>query len=621
MAQTLRTAGAASLTSDRDTHDNSDSPSSPLLDEGVRVKKEAREEEDDLYDESDDESEDEERTNEFVTKKPLGEPTNWNFSIKDIIDILNSPWVELNPNYQRGVVWSEERMSGLISSLLEDFYVPPIIFNIQFPVIDGVKRRKRICVDGKQRLTSIREFMNGNIPVKDKWDRKWFYQEGIDAAGSRHSSRRILPETIKAAFRNKRIVCYEYEKLTHEQEEDLFARVQKGMALNTAEMMRATTGPWQSFARIYELDFPSVMGLIERKRSAEFRIILACFSQIYEALKADMQNKVPSLKASAPSIRKFIENKDALNDNTKRLYRDVFTTFSQLVEQDPMAFEDRGWDHAKKFAPVEVVCVAVLIALYQESRTKQQMLKDIRQSRDALRKDNIDLRLNAKVWRDAWNFIDAIDKDRPKPSPLSLAGKASDKGSSENAAVASSNRTSARTTPHRTREPTGYCAASEGAESPPRRPARPKRELSGAHQPPALETEQGPVPQARMVASPAVTDHHSTMHPPSNIEKPPPSSVKWPLPSNVERPPPSNVKRPPIIETFQRPPTGRYIPGKTRVGSGPNSPSAVLVESPRSIATASPSSQSPEPSRKRRVLDLGTEINGARTLASKKARF
>ena len=71
--------------------------------------------------------------------------------------------------------------------------------------------------------------------------------------------RRILPERLRQQFRMMNLLCYEFENLTPEQEEDLFARVQKGMPLNFAEKFRATRGEWQSLADLFERDFNNVM--------------------------------------------------------------------------------------------------------------------------------------------------------------------------------------------------------------------------------------------------------------------------------------------------------------------------------------------------------------------------
>jgi hypothetical protein len=66
--------------------------------------------------------------------------------------------MDLNPDYQRDVVWTPDRMTSLINSLMCKFYIPPLIFNVISVVCeDGASRYKRISIDGKQRLTSIRD--------------------------------------------------------------------------------------------------------------------------------------------------------------------------------------------------------------------------------------------------------------------------------------------------------------------------------------------------------------------------------------------------------------------------------------------------------------------------------
>ena len=90
--------------------------------------------------------------------------------------------MNINPDYQREVVWSEGRMVHLVDSLFNNYYVPPLIFK----VISGTKpgtnerRRWRTCIDGKQRLTTIRKFFDGEIPYIDKRRQKWYYCESTD---------------------------------------------------------------------------------------------------------------------------------------------------------------------------------------------------------------------------------------------------------------------------------------------------------------------------------------------------------------------------------------------------------------------------------------------------------
>ena len=63
------------------------------------------------------------------------------------------------------------------------YYIPPVIFNLQDRVVKQANGKKkvvphRICVDGKQRLTSIFKFMSGEISFSDSAhpQKKWYVQ-------------------------------------------------------------------------------------------------------------------------------------------------------------------------------------------------------------------------------------------------------------------------------------------------------------------------------------------------------------------------------------------------------------------------------------------------------------
>lgn len=76
--------------------------------------------------------------------------------------------------------------------------------------------------------------------------------------GSLTRKRRILPQLWKAKLRKIPLVCYEYDHLDRGQEEALFARVQKGVRLSSAEKLKATRGKWQGLADSIEREFNTV---------------------------------------------------------------------------------------------------------------------------------------------------------------------------------------------------------------------------------------------------------------------------------------------------------------------------------------------------------------------------
>jgi hypothetical protein len=91
--------------------------------------------------------------------------------------------IDLDPEYQRGwcctviqrldavpllifispaaVVWSTSKQMAIIDSLFHNYYIPPVVFAISKDPLDGYETR--LCVDGKQRLTSIQKFFDGQV--------------------------------------------------------------------------------------------------------------------------------------------------------------------------------------------------------------------------------------------------------------------------------------------------------------------------------------------------------------------------------------------------------------------------------------------------------------------------
>jgi uncharacterized protein with ParB-like and HNH nuclease domain len=68
-------------------------------------------------------------------------------------------------SYQRGVIWSPEKKSFLIDSILKNYPIPPIFLRMIIDKDSG--DTKYDVIDGKQRLTAIKEFINGDISLPD----------------------------------------------------------------------------------------------------------------------------------------------------------------------------------------------------------------------------------------------------------------------------------------------------------------------------------------------------------------------------------------------------------------------------------------------------------------------
>ena len=86
---------------------------------------------------------------------------------------------ELNPDFQRGHVWTDAQRVAYIEALIRKTTTGRILFNCPGWVTSDsggdIKANSWVCVDGLQRLTAVRMFMAGEFKV--------FASEGFEGLG------------------------------------------------------------------------------------------------------------------------------------------------------------------------------------------------------------------------------------------------------------------------------------------------------------------------------------------------------------------------------------------------------------------------------------------------------
>ncbi|THV05346.1 hypothetical protein K435DRAFT_103212 [Dendrothele bispora CBS 962.96] len=209
-------------------------------------------------------------------------------SIQALYNSLESKEIFLEPDYQRDIVWNPDKQSKLVDSILRNFPVFPLIFAVQE---DANGRTRKAVIDGKQRLTAIHRFLNGEIPhidpvAKDSTGHKikhWFRAENNQGASNATSSKRkrdILPDEYRRAFLEKMLVVYEFDDISDGEERAIFQRIQCGVALTKDEILQVIDSPRSSFMHSLVDSYITETTLAhpdlkwERKRGKAFRIIV-----------------------------------------------------------------------------------------------------------------------------------------------------------------------------------------------------------------------------------------------------------------------------------------------------------------------------------------------------------
>lgn len=111
------------------------------------------------------------------------------------------------------IKWDTQNLTVLLYHTLQKYYVPPLIFshnNLR------LMNEKLVCIDGKQRCTSIVRFMDGEIPfVSPGTKEKLWFKDGP-------GKRKLLPMPLRRHFEQVNLPAVTYKELGEEQQRDIF---------------------------------------------------------------------------------------------------------------------------------------------------------------------------------------------------------------------------------------------------------------------------------------------------------------------------------------------------------------------------------------------------------------
>ena len=119
---------------------------------------------------------------------------------KTIREILAKKY-RCNTDYQRNEAWSAKTQKNLIDSIINGYYIPPILI-----ANDDV-------IDGKQRLISITKFIDDKLAIDIAETKKKFSE---------------LDEQIKEAIKSRELIIHEIKEITEENIRETFMRINEG---------------------------------------------------------------------------------------------------------------------------------------------------------------------------------------------------------------------------------------------------------------------------------------------------------------------------------------------------------------------------------------------------------
>jgi hypothetical protein len=152
--------------------------------------------------------------------------------IYTIVQRIKNGDIDLQPDFQRGEVWSEVKKKRLIDSILRDWHVPPI------HVVEVMETRRQDVLDGQQRLVAIRDFVDGKFTLDGFIEP--FDKNLQELHGYRYFE---LPDEWRRRFDQFTIRLFKITDYMPEEPGELFFRLNQPTNLTSAEQRNAFFGP------------------------------------------------------------------------------------------------------------------------------------------------------------------------------------------------------------------------------------------------------------------------------------------------------------------------------------------------------------------------------------------
>ncbi|WP_432853871.1 DUF262 domain-containing protein [Amycolatopsis sp. CA-161197] len=150
--------------------------------------------------------------------------------IATIVRRIEQQIYDLQPDFQRGEVWSTNKKQRLIDSIMRRWHVPPIH-------LVATEEGTYDVLDGQQRLTAIRDFVNGKFPIDGTVEP--YDEEMAQLSGLRYGE---LPPKVRNQFDNFSIRVFQLDQYEPQEPYELFFRLNQPTNLTEAEKRNAFVG-------------------------------------------------------------------------------------------------------------------------------------------------------------------------------------------------------------------------------------------------------------------------------------------------------------------------------------------------------------------------------------------
>lgn len=289
-----------------------------------------------------------------------------------LTELIEAGFIDLNPDYQRRERWKTKKQSQLIDSFMRNIPVPPV-----YLAEDQTKRGTYAVIDGKQRLTTISDFIRNRFRLSDDLEGPF--------AGKYFKS---LPPQIQVSLKLKTLrtttILHGSDlKIVHE----VFIRLNTGGEPLSRQEVRNVAYYGSLNRMLIDLSsnefFRTKFGYTDDsesfKKMADIEMILRFFTLCHLYFEIDdnegtHQIKLPSgLAGAMDDYMETFRNPDNNElDNLRNLFNETLAAVEEVWGSQAFRTEDRDQSRAPLY-DAEMIAVAYIL---QESKENIQLLRE-----------------------------------------------------------------------------------------------------------------------------------------------------------------------------------------------------------------------------------------------------
>ena len=261
------------------------------------------------------------------------------WSAKQISSMVKNGKINFEHISQRSLVWERARKSNLIESLILSYPVPQVFARR----IVGEENKKGnstyFILDGKQRLSTIKEFLNDEFALTKLQPVTYFDDElneevTLDISNKKFSD---LPDGLKDLLNTVTFSIVYFDNLTKDEEKIMFRKLNNGKALSTKSRTLASAKDIETLLDIGSHKLFQEM-LSDKARANKNQAVIVA------KVLTMLTSKVEEISFASKVFNPAIEEMEIL-DGEKELLVNIFDYIVNVHEE---LKENREKDVAKK---------------------------------------------------------------------------------------------------------------------------------------------------------------------------------------------------------------------------------------------------------------------------------